>query len=176
MVMGMATLEIPAQRSIVGLKMVTIRKYRQGDARSISALISATYLRFNRHEGAKQAVRKYVDSYNPRGKKAEDLHNRFARTPNCFVAITGSRIVGVVRGIENRLINLFVDGKFHRRGIATRLLERFEMVCRKSGFKEIVLRASLYATPFYKSAGYKKTTGVRSLHGLEFQPMKKELH
>jgi hypothetical protein len=38
-----------------------------------------------------------------------------------------------------------------------------------------VLRGSLYATPFYQSMGYRKTTGVRKLHGLKIQPMRKEL-
>jgi hypothetical protein len=38
-----------------------------------------------------------------------------------------------------------------------------------------VLRSSLYATPFYESVGYKKTTGIRHFHGLRIQPMKKIL-
>ncbi|MFC1574154.1 GNAT family N-acetyltransferase [Candidatus Latescibacterota bacterium] len=155
--------------------MITIRKYRRGDARSIAALISKTYSRFNRHEGTKQAVREYVESYNPKGKKTEDIHKRFSRTPNCFVAVVGSRVVGMVRGIENRLINLFVDGNYHRQGIATRLVERFEKTCRKAGFKDIVLRGSLYATTFYESMSYKKTTGIRNFQGLKVQPMKKIL-
>jgi GNAT superfamily N-acetyltransferase len=79
----------------------------------------------------------------------------------------------MARGMENRLINLFVEADYHRQGIATRLLQRFEKACRKAGFKEIVLRGSRYAIPFYEFMGYKKTTGVRNLHGLGVQPMKK---
>jgi len=155
--------------------MITIRKYRREDARAVAGLIGRTYARFNRHEGTKQAVRDYIQSYDPMGKKTEDIHRRFRRTPNCFVAVTGSQIVGVVRGTENRLVNLFVDGNCHRQGIATRLVERFEKACRKAGGKDIVLRSSLYATPFYESVGYKKTTGIRHFHGLRIQPMKKIL-
>jgi len=156
--------------------MITIRKYRRGDARSVAALISSTYSRFNRQEGSAHAVQGYVNSYSPKGKKTEDIHKRFSRTPNCYIAIAGSRVVGMVRGIENRLINLFVDGNYHRQGIATRLVQRFEMTCRATGAKEVVLRGSLYATPFYESVGYKKTTGIRNFHGLKVQPMKKKLN
>ena len=155
--------------------MITIRKYKRTDARAVATLISRTYSRFNSREGTKQAVREYVESYNPRGKKTEDIHKRFARTPNCFVALVGSRVVGMVRGIENRLINLFVEAGYHRQGIATRLVERYEKACLKAGFTDIVLRASLYAMPFYESVEYKKTTGVRNFHGLKVQPMKKKL-
>ena len=33
----------------------------------------------------------------------------------------------------------------------------------------------MYAVPFYQKIGYKKTTGIRNLHGLKVQPMKKVL-
>ena len=160
----------------VGIKKMTIiRKYKRKDARAVATLISRTYSRFNIREGTKEAARKYIESYDPGGKRTEDIHRRFIRTPNFWVAFMGSRIVGVARGIGNRLINLFVDGAYHRQGIATRLVRRFENNCKKAGFKEIVLRGSLYATPFYQSLGYKKTTGVRNFRGLKIQSMKKKI-
>ncbi len=155
--------------------MIVIRKYRSDDARAVAALISRTYSRFNSQEGTKRAVRDYIDSYSPKGRKTKDLHARFSRTPNCFVALAGSQVTGMVRGIENNLINLFVDGEYHRQGIATRLVCRLEQACLQAGFSDIALRGSLYATPFYESMGYKKTTGVRNFHGLRVQPMKKTL-
>jgi hypothetical protein len=42
------------------------------------------------------------------------------------------------------------------------------------GSDEIQIRASLYASAFYQKQGYKKTTGIRSFHGLKIQPMKKK--
>jgi GNAT superfamily N-acetyltransferase len=155
--------------------MIRIRKYKCDDARAVAVLISETYSRFNSREGSRRAVHEYVESYSPNGKRTEDLHKRFSRTPNCFVALSGSCVVGMVRGIENRLINLFVDGDYHRQGIAALLVHRFESACLTAGFTEIVLRGSLYATPFYESMGYKKTTGIRNFHGLKVQPMKKKL-
>ncbi len=155
--------------------MITIRKYERNDARAVAALISETYARFNAHEGTLDAVRQYVENYCPKGKKTVDLHKRFSRTPLCFVAVDRTKVVGVVRGIENRLVNLFVDGKHHRQGIATRLVQRFEKACRTAGFTDIVLRGSLFATSFYETVGYRRTTGVRNFHGLKVQPMRKKL-
>lgn len=155
--------------------MMLIRKYMAEDAWAVAALISKTYSRFNAHEGTPEAVRQYVDSYNPVDKSIEEIRQRFTRTPCCFVASANPGIVGVVRGIENRIVNLFVDEAYHRQKIATRLVQRFEEVSHQAGSTEIVLRASLYAIPFYQALGYKKTTGIRNFHGLSVQPMKKNL-
>jgi GNAT superfamily N-acetyltransferase len=154
---------------------ITIRKYRREDARAASALIGETFARFNANEGSVQAVRWYVGIYRPTGRKTEDIHLRFLRTPIFFVAVRAARIVGVVRGTHNQLINLFVDGDHHRSGIATRLVRRFERTCLDAGSTEIRVRGSLFATPFYQSLGYRKTTGVRNFHGLKIQPMRKRL-
>ena len=155
--------------------MIGIRKYQPGDAVAVSRLISQTYARFCRNEGTRAAVRRYVETYDPKGKPVAEIRKRFARTPYCFVAVHGSTVVGVVRGTANRIGNLYVDARYHRRGLATRLVQRFEGACRKAGSEEIVLRSSLYAIPFYQSVGYKKTTGVRNFHGHKVQPMRKKL-
>ena len=155
--------------------MITIRKYRIGDARAVAELISRTYSQFCRVEGTESAVQGYVDHYDPNGKTDDELEALYSGTPFRLVAVANPRIVGVLRARENRITNLFVDGDHHRQGIAKRLVDRFEEACQKEGFTEIVLRGSLYAIPFYESLGYKKTTGVRVFRGLKIQPMKKKV-
>jgi len=54
---------------------------------------------------------------------------KIMRSPICLVALANGRIVGMARGRENYLINLFVDGKFHGRGIGSKLLDRYEQRC-----------------------------------------------
>jgi len=152
--------------------MLRIRRYQDGDAKAVARLISKTYAQFNSTEGSPEAVQQYVARYNPDGD-FEEIRKRLRRTPCCWVAVDDSRVVGVIRGIGNRLINLFIAGPYQRRGIAARLVRRYEMSRRKAGYSEVVLRSSLYAVPFYQAVGYKKTTGVRTLHGLKVQPMKK---
>ena len=155
--------------------MSCIRKYRREDARAVASLISQSFARFNSRGGTKRGIRDYVESYCPDGKSDDGIHQRLSRTPHSFVGVSDSKIVGVARGRENRLVNLFVDGDYHRQGIATCLNRNFEEACLKSGFAEIVVRSGLYAIPFYESQGYKKTTGVRNFHGLKVQPMRKQL-
>lgn len=81
----------------------------------------------------------------------------------------------MIRGRKGRIINLFVVGKHHQKGIGKLLVNRFELESRKQGSKEIKVRASLYAVPFYQKMGYKKTTGIRNFRGLKVWPMRKEL-
>jgi GNAT superfamily N-acetyltransferase len=155
--------------------VIRIRAYRREDARAAAALISETYARFNANEGTKRAVRRYVELYRPDGRKSDEIHARFARTPIFYVAVHQTRIVGLVRGTPDRLINLFVAGSHHRRGIATRLVQKYEAACLRAGSRELRARASLFAIGFYESIGYRKTTGVRDFHGLSVQPMRKRL-
>jgi GNAT superfamily N-acetyltransferase len=76
------------------------------------------------------------------------------------------------------LQSLFVSRKCHRQGIGRALVEQFEAEYEAQGVSVFKLSATLYAIPFYLSVGYKKSTGVRSMHsfgedGLPYQPMKK---
>jgi GNAT superfamily N-acetyltransferase len=155
--------------------VIRIRAYRREDARAAAALISETFARFNANEGTKRAVRQYVELYRPAGRKTDQIHARFARTPIFYVAVHRARIVGLVRGTPDRLINLFVAASHHRRGIATRLVQKFEAACLRAGSRELRVRASLYAIRYYESVGSRKTTGVRNFHGLSVQPMRKRL-
>jgi GNAT superfamily N-acetyltransferase len=79
----------------------------------------------------------------------------------------------MIRGRPERITNLYVDGKYHKRGVGRLLLNKFEAEAKKLKSKEIKTRASLYAAPFYEKMGYKKTTGVRNFRGLKIWPMKK---
>ena len=155
--------------------MITIRKYRPADARSVATLISETYSEFCRLEGEEHAVQKYVDHYNPIGRSDSEVEGLFTHTSIRLVATSDSRLVAILRARENRITNLFVHRKYHRRGIATRLVNRFEKACLAEGVTEVVLRGSLYAIPFYEAIGYKKTTGIRTFRDLKIQPMKKSL-
>ncbi len=53
-------------------------------------------------------------------------------------------------------------------------IEKFEKEAKKNS-SYIKTRASLFAVPFYRKMGYKKTTGIRKFKGLKIQPMKKIL-
>ena len=89
-------------------------------------------------------------------------------------------IIGVLRGRPGRLASLFVIEERHRRGVGSRLVERFEQEVRSAGGGRVRVAATLFAVPFYQALGYRKTTGPRTLRsfdgeGLPYQPMMKTI-
>jgi GNAT superfamily N-acetyltransferase len=152
---------------------IAIRKFKDSDTEETSLLISNTFAEFNNKEGSKKAIQNYIDMYNSKITDIKYIKNNFFRTDIFFVATHKNKIVGMIRGKENRIINLFVDGKYHNRGIAKKIVERFEQECIKKGTLEIKVRPSLYSASFYQKVGYKKTTGVRNFRGLNIFPMRK---
>jgi len=152
-----------------------IRKYRSNDLIKVSKLISETYLEFNNAEGNKKAVQRYASWYSTNQKNLQNLSDNYKRTPIFFVAVMDKKIVGMIRGNKHQIVNLFVRGSQHKKGIGRSLLERFEKQARKSGSKEIRMKASIYAIPFYQKYGYIRTTGLGNFKGLRVQPMRKRI-
>jgi predicted N-acetyltransferase YhbS len=167
--------------------MLTIRRYRQSDAKQVGILIADTYHTFNLSEQTTKQQEQmlgpflYARSSDPSHQKAiADA----IRAPTVLVAELEGRIVGVLRGgrVDERgrtvLQSLFVDGSCHRQGIGRKLVERFEKEYILHGTRIFKLLSTLHAVPFYLALGYRKSTGVRSIHsfegqGLPSQPMKK---
>lgn len=90
-----------------------------------------------------------------------------------FVAEEEKKIVGYIKGNSNMIVNLFVLGNKHKKGLGRKLVLLFEKEAKRRNSRFIKIKSSLYAVPFYQKMGYKKTTGIRSFHGLKIQPMKK---
>ena len=153
-----------------------IRKFKISDTIPVANLISQTFATFNNMEGTKKAVQRYIDHYNPKKNDVEKIKEGFLLTPLFFVAEEKGKIIGIVRGTKNRVINLFVYGQYHRKGVGKKLMQKFEQEAKKQHSKEIRIRASLFAIKFYQGAGYKKTTGIRNFMGLKVQPMLKVLN
>lgn len=152
--------------------MTRIRKFRPSDTPDVARLIAETFATYNHREGTRRAIRSYISFYHA---NPQALRDYFSRAPIHFVAVQGSKVVGVVRGRSDCLTGLFVAGSHHRRGIGSRLVKMFERQARRMGASAIRIRAALYAVSFYSAVGFKKTTGVRGFKGLRIQPMKKML-
>jgi len=155
--------------------MIKIRKFKKEDTREVSKLIFRTYKKFCTKDATKAANEKYLAQYDIKTKSIKELEGEFMRTKIVYVAEVKNRIVGIVRGGEIRIGNLYVDEKYQRKGIARLLVDRFEKEAKKRKIKQLKITASLYSVQFYLSVGYKKTTGVRNHKGIMVQPMKKFL-
>lgn len=150
-------------------------KIDQKTAPIIADIVCRTYQAFNAKEGKKEALNQFLSQYDNRNHSADELMERFKKSDINFGAFSGEKMVGIIRGKKNRIINLFVDGAFHHLGIGRKLINLFEAQARKEGSEFIKIRSSLYAADFYAKCGYKKTTGIRSFHELKIQPLKKNL-
>ena len=157
------------------MENIKIRKFKQEDLKQASVLVSNTFAKFNSKEGTKKGVQWYVNLFNPKKNSLERIKKMFSFTKISFVATDKNKIIGLIRGNKDRIINMYIDGKYHRKGIAKSLFEKFEKECKKQKSKEIKVKASIYAISFYSKIGFKKTTGIRNFHGLKIQPMKKVL-
>ena len=163
--------------------MTTIRPYREGDAAPIGVLIADTFGEFNLSY-ASPAERQLLLGPFRNARSADPVHQKaiaeIIQASILLVAEDEGEIVGVLRGRKERLQSLFVAGSHHRQGIGRRLVELFEQECRQQGAARIRVAATLFAVPFYRELGYKKTTGVRAMpcfdgEALPYQPMIKVL-
>jgi len=153
-----------------------IRKFRAQDTREVAKIIKETFQKYNHADGSKEAIRKYVERFEE--DKLSALTDSLQKGRIVLIAEDNGRIMGVVRGDENRVSNLFVDGRYHGRGIGRRLIDEFEKKAREFGSDYINIKSSLYAVPFYQHMGYTRTTGIRKakrLWGIKYQPMIKRL-
>lgn len=151
-----------------------IKKFKPEYLIETANLTKRTYKKFNSEEGSKQAVQRYIDLYSTSTKeKLERVKIHYNRTPIFFIALYNNKVIGVIRGRKDRIINLFVEGSQHKKGVGKTLVKEFEKQAKKQGSNKIKIKASLYAIQFYKKMGYVNSTGIRNYKGLKVQPMKK---
>jgi len=152
-----------------------IRKYRDSDLKDVARLISKTFGRFNSGEGSKKSVKNYIDTYTPLKKNLARIKENFDKCSIFYVAVAGEKIIGIVRGREDKIVNLFVVGEYHKRGVARGLVVKFEKTAKGMGGKSIKINSSLYAIPFYEKMDYKKVGSISKLFGLNVQKMRRGL-
>ena len=90
-----------------------------------------------------------------------------------YGAFDGQRLIGLVgiRSERKHICFFFVDGKYHRQGIGTRL---FKAVCQEYPDQTITLNSSPYGVPFYHALGFEDTDKEQTVNGIRFTPMKYE--
>ena len=133
-----------------GEHKIRIRKFKREDARKVSYLIRKTLIEVNIKDYPQNVIQFMYENYSPR-RIIEKSSNRLM-----YVAVEDERILGTVSLKDNLILALFVNPKFHGRGIGTKLMNHIESVARKRGYKIVSLPSSVTAYEFYKKLGYKK--------------------
>ena len=85
----------------------------------------------------------------------------------------GEKLIGeiAIRPDRKHICFFFVDGRYHRRGIGTRMFRR---LLEDYPNETIALNSSPYGLPFYKAIGFVPTDEERTVNGIRFTAMKYE--
>ena len=147
-----------------------IRKFRRSDAEEVCRMVKRTFSRFVAPDFARGGIKKWLEQQTPQ----KQIERAAAR--DVYVAVIGNKIVGMIEAAENKRISrLFVDRRYHRRGIARNLAIKIEMLFRKRGIKLIRVYSSGFAREFYERMGYRKSRGAVRKDGMVYYPMNKIL-
>ncbi len=114
--------------------------------------------------------------YAPEGTEEfrKCLHNeKYLQSLQFYGAFDGGKLIGeiAIRPDKNHICFFFVDGRYHRRGIGTRMFWR---LLEEYPGETITLNSSPYGLPFYKAIGFVPTDEERTVNGIRFTPMKYE--
>ena len=90
-----------------------------------------------------------------------------------YGAFYGEKLIGeiAIRPDRKHICFFFVDGRYHRRGIGTRMFRR---LLEDYSNETITLNSSPYGLPFYKAIGFVPIDEEKTVNGIRFTPMKYE--
>ena len=127
-----------------------IRKFKKEDAVKVSRLICKT----QREILSKYYPKKVIESFCSWSKPSDILKKSKKR--DYYVAVEKGKVLGV-NGIEKSMIKtMFVNPKYHKKGIGKKLIENIENVARKRKIKKLKVGSTTFAEKFYKKCGYKR--------------------
>ena len=130
-------------------------------------LVSVTFKKFQMPEYSEDGVRNFYDFIN--------VENFFPQIKNNEISLYGyfndSQLVGVL-GIRkpNHLCLLFVDEKFHKRGIAKQLFNNW-LEENRYNLEFVTVNSSLYAVEMYRKLGFSGSSSIKENDGIKYVPL-----
>jgi len=150
---------------------------KREDVSEVSRLLCRCYKWLCDVEGF---AKEYADFLVSKRGSVETIKNE-SEDQRYFVAFENNAIVGMAAVKENEITRLYVDPKWHRKGIGTKLFNAAEEFIRKSGYGDVILGVlGSFAVRFYETMGMtisglkKRPTGIAG--NTEVILMKKELN
>lgn len=145
-----------------------IRKMEKGEEDQVSAMIKKVFEKFVAPDYTSDGWTTFMQFINP----ATIYSRNFRGSSVTLLCQSGEHLVGVLE-LQNRkhILLLFVDGDYHRRGIAKRLLAHAVELCREAKTDTITVHASPYGEPIYSKLGFVPTSPQQEKDGIKFTPM-----
>jgi GNAT superfamily N-acetyltransferase len=123
------------------------------------------------------ALRVFIEFEMPK-YEPEALENfkSVLKINNAFVASENGKIIGYINERGNGHVSmLFVDGNYHRNGIATALMNHIADDLKSKNIMRITLNSSPFGIPFYINYGFTATDEMQRKDGFIYLPMSYEI-
>ncbi|MBD3249324.1 GNAT family N-acetyltransferase [Candidatus Woesearchaeota archaeon] len=133
-----------------------IRKFKPKDARKASYLIQSTMKKTFKECYPKKTVEFMASQRSP--KKILEL----TKVRDLYVMQEEECIIGIVGLKGNEIKNLFVNARYHRKGIGRKLMRKMIDLAKKRKIKKVIVHSSPVAMDFYKNMGFKKIRKVNA--------------
>lgn len=146
-----------------------VRKAQPADWENAMELAFRTFLKYEAKEYGPEGIRNFVEFVTDESLKKMFLQGNYLM----FVAVEGEKIIGLISlRSGNHISLLFVDDKYHRRGVGTALvkyLQSYMLFYTKQ--ERLTVNAAPYGIPFYHRIGFKDTGLETKKDGIIYTPM-----
>ena len=152
-----------------------IRRLRPDEVDAALDLAMETYLEFEAPDYGPEGVTTFRrDIYDNEAFRAACVDG----TNRMWGALDGDRIVGLMamRG-ESHIVLVFTHRDYHRRGIASAILQALLNDVRRENpdLRRLTLNSSPYGLPFYLHAGFQPADVEKTINGIRFTAMTYDL-
>ncbi len=148
-----------------------IRWARQDEWEAAMKMIWRTFLTFEGKDYTEEGINNFLDFITD-----ADLYSAFLRGEyQLMVALDGQEVIGAgsVRN-GNHLSLLFVDEKYHRRGVGRAILTTLcDYLKNETGERYMSLTAAPYAVNFYRRLGFRVVRPEEQYSGIRVTAMEK---
>ncbi len=150
--------------------MITYRQAAPDDVRPALDLALRMFIKFQMPDYEPQALEHFKAAHI---NNENYIHDYTSGKYKMFVALDNNKIVGMINehGINHHISEMVVDGEYHRRGIATELMNKMICALKLIGVDRITLTSSPYGLPFYLNYGFTPIDNEKRINGFVFTPM-----
>ncbi|MFQ5981141.1 MAG: GNAT family N-acetyltransferase [Candidatus Heimdallarchaeota archaeon] len=131
--------------------MITIRKFQQEDAETVSDLIRTVLTEVNSKDYSSSVIQILCNDYSP------SYLLTVSEKRDVFVAVDRDKILGTASIGEKIIMDVFVLPKKQGQKIGTMLMNHAEGLARERGYPHVELPSSTTAREFYLKLGYRQT-------------------
>lgn len=135
---------------------ISLRRFKENDARRVSSVIQNNLVQINSKDYPESVITNMCETFTP----AYIL--KMSRERKMYVALDGDIIVGTGSIDDDTIYSVFVDVKYHGKGIGEKLVGLLEEIASNNGLQHVKLPASITSQKFYERLGYSVVSEVES--------------